>query len=209
MTTKVIPAVLDFSALASGNLIKSQGGVLTAATAGTDYLQSPSGTAILRAGNGGALQATVAGTDYTTPQGTENISNKTLNGNNREVSYISATAATGTVNVDCSTYQIYYYTTAAGANWTFNFRGNAGTTLNTAMATNDVMTVAFMVTNGGTAYYANTFQVDGTATGVTVKWQGGSAPTSGNASSIDAYTFSIMKTAASTYTIFASQVKFA
>lgn len=209
MTTKVIPAVLDFTSLSSGNLVKVSSGVLTAATAGTDYLQSPSGTAILRAGNGGALQSTTAGADYTTPQGAESISNKLLNGNNREVSYISATSATGTINVDCSTYQIYYYTANAGANWTFNFRANSGLALNSAMATNDVMTVAFMVTQGGTAYYANTFQVDGTTSGVTVKWQGGTAPTSGNASSIDAYTFSIMKTAASTYTIFASQVKFA
>lgn len=39
----------------------------TAATAGTDYLAPPSGTAILKANSGGALANAVADTDYLTP----------------------------------------------------------------------------------------------------------------------------------------------
>lgn len=50
----------------------------TAATAGTDYLAPPSGTAILKANSGGALANAVAGTDYVTPTGTETLTNKTL-----------------------------------------------------------------------------------------------------------------------------------
>jgi hypothetical protein len=49
--------------------------------------------------------------------------------------------------------------------------------------------------------------VDGTT--ITPKWQGGTAPSAGNASSIDSYTFTIIKTASATYTVLASQVKFA
>jgi hypothetical protein len=66
----------------------------------------------------------------------------------------------------------------------------------------------FLNTNGATPYYPTTFQIDGSA--VTPKWQGGTAPTAGNASSIDAYTFTIIKTAATpTYTVLAAQTKFA
>jgi hypothetical protein len=75
------------------------------------------------------------------------------------------------------------------------------------LSTGQSATVAFLVTNGSTAYYPTAFQVDGVA--VTPKWQGGSAPAAGNASSIDSYTFTIIKTASATYTVLASQVKFA
>jgi len=64
-----------------------------------------------------------------------------------------------------------------------------------------------MNTNGTTAYYPTAFQVDGTA--VTPKWANGTAPAAGNASSIDVYTYNIIKTAANTYTVLASQSRFA
>ena len=51
------------------------------------------------------------------------------------------------------------------------------------------------------------FQVDGVS--VTPKWQGGTAPTSGNASSIDSYTYVIIKTGSATFTVLASVTKFA
>lgn len=128
----------------------------------------------------------------------------------RETVTVTATAATGTVAFDALTQSVLYYTTNASANWTLNFRGSSTTTLASLMSTGDSLTLTFLNTNGATAYYPTTFQVDGTATGVTVKWSGGSAPTAGNASAIDAYSFVIVKTAATpTYTVFASQVKFA
>lgn len=119
---------------------------------------------------------------------------------------VSATAATGTINYDVTTQSVLYYTSNASANWTVNFRGSSGTTLNTAMATSEAITVVFLVTNGSTAYYNNVVQIDGTT--VTPKWQGGSAPTVGNASGVDAYSYSIVKTGSSAYTVFASQVQF-
>jgi len=119
---------------------------------------------------------------------------------------VSATQATGTVNVDLSTAAVHYYTGNSAANWTFNFRGNSGTTLNSLLSVGQSATVAFLVTNT-TAYYPTAFQVDGVS--VTPKWQGGTAPTAGNANSIDSYTFTIIKTASATYTVLASQVKFA
>jgi len=119
---------------------------------------------------------------------------------------VSATAATGTINYDATTQSILYYTSNASANWTVNFRASSGTSLNTAMATGESITVVFLVTNGTTAYYNNAVTIDGTS--VTPKWQGGSAPTTGNVSSIDAYSYSIIKTGSATFTVLASQVQF-
>jgi hypothetical protein len=121
---------------------------------------------------------------------------------------IVASAATGTINFDARTASIWYYTSNATANFTLNIRGNSTTTLSSMLAVGDSITVAFFNTNGATAYYPNVFQIDGSA--VTPKWQGGTAPSAGNASSIDAYVYSIVKTAATpTYTVFGSQTRFA
>ena len=119
---------------------------------------------------------------------------------------VSATAATGTINYDVTTQSVLYYTSNASANWTVNFRGSSSTSLNTAMATGESITVVFLVTNGTTAYYNNAITIDGTS--VTPKWQGGVSLTAGNASSIDAYSYSIIKTGSATYTVFASQIQF-
>jgi hypothetical protein len=80
--------------------------------------------------------------------------------------------------------------------------------LNTALSTGQCVTVVFLVTNGSTAYYNNVVQVDGTTSGVTTKWQN-AAPSVGNASSVDAYSYTIIKTGSATFTVLASQTKFA
>ena len=121
---------------------------------------------------------------------------------------VSATAATGTINFDAVTQGVLYYTSNSSANWTLNIRGSSGATLSSILAVGDAITVVFLATNGATAYYPTVYQIDGSA--VTPKWQGGTAPTAGNASSIDAYSLTIIKTAATpTYTVLASQTKFA
>jgi hypothetical protein len=121
---------------------------------------------------------------------------------------VSATAATGTINFDAITQSVLYYTTNATANWTLNVRGSSGATLSSMLAVGDAITVVFLNTNGATAYYPTVYQIDGVA--VTPKWQGGTAPSAGNASSIDSYSLTIIKTAATpTYTVLGSQTKFA
>lgn len=124
-----------------------------------------------------------------------------------EVDTISATAATGVINYDVTTQSVLYYTTNASANWTVNFRGSSGTSLNTVMQTGESISATFLVTQGSTAYYNSAVTIDGTS--VTPKWQGGTAPTSGNASSVDCYTYVIQKTGSATYVVLASQTKFA
>jgi hypothetical protein len=124
-----------------------------------------------------------------------------------EVTTVSATAAIGTINYDVTTQSILYYTVNATANWTMNFRASSGTSLDSAMATGQAITVVFLATNGPTAYYNSAVQVDGSS--VTPKYQGGTAWSSGNASSIDAYVYTIIKTGAATFTVLASQTRFA
>ena len=127
--------------------------------------------------------------------------------NAAETTTVSATAATGTIAYYPSTQSVLYYTTNASANWTTNLTFSSGTTLNTAMTTGQSLTVAFLVTQGSTAYYNTVVQVDGTTSGVTTIWQGG-APTKGNASGVDVYTYTIIKTGSATFTVLATQTQF-
>jgi hypothetical protein len=121
---------------------------------------------------------------------------------------VSATAATGTVNIDCLNSGAVYYTSDATANWTLNFRGNSGTALTSVLETNDSISVVFAAKQGSTAYIANTFRVDTTIT-PTVFWQGGTIPSAGNANSVDFYACTLLRTGASTFSLFISQTKFA
>jgi hypothetical protein len=124
-----------------------------------------------------------------------------------ETMNIVAAAATGTIDFDVTTSTIWYYTTDASANHTLNFRFSSGATLNDNLTTGDAITVVWMNTNGATPYYPNVIQVDSST--VTPKFQNGTAFSAGNASSIDAYSFTIIKTASATFTVLASQTKFA
>jgi hypothetical protein len=124
-----------------------------------------------------------------------------------EKATVSSTALTGTINFNAKDGAVVFYTTGASANWTLNIRGDGSTTLNSMLATNDSLTIAVLCTQGATAYYPSAHTIDGSA--VTPKWAGGTAPSAGNASSIDAYVYTIVKTASATYTVFASQTRFA
>lgn len=142
----------------------------------------------------------------TTNTATQTVTNKTI-AVLKEVITVSATAATGTINYDAATQSVLYYTTNASGNFTVNFRASSGTTLNTLMATGESMSFSFLVTNGSTAYYNSALTIDGSS--VTPKWQGGTAPTSGNASSVDVYNYVVIKTGSAAFTVLASQTKFA
>jgi len=175
------------------------GAVVTADASGILGLQSAGTTAItLQSGN-----TTIAQT--LTATGTASLVGMKV-ADIIETATISATAATGTITYDVTTQAVLYYTTNASANWTVNFRGSSGTSLNTLMAVGESLTVAFLVTQGATAYYNNVVQIDGTT--VTPKYQGGTAWSAGNASSIDVYAYTIIKTASATYTVLASQTQF-
>jgi hypothetical protein len=121
---------------------------------------------------------------------------------------VTNTATTGTVTYDLLEQAVLYHTGNAAGQFTLNFRGSNSTALNTMIATGESGTAAFLNTNSTTAYYTTFVTIDGTSTNVSTKWQGGSTPSSGNSLSIDAYAFTIIKTAASTYTVLAAQSQF-
>ena len=119
----------------------------------------------------------------------------------------SATAATGTVNYDVLTQAVLNYTSNASGNWTLNIRGDGSNSLDSIMDTGESITIAHLVPQGGSAYYNSAVQIDGSS--VTPEWQGGAAPDAGNASSIDVYTYTIIKTGSATFTALASLTQFA
>jgi hypothetical protein len=120
---------------------------------------------------------------------------------------IEATAATGTKTFDVLTQALIYYTSNASGDWTLNVRGDGSTSLNTIMDTGESVTIAHMVTIGGSEYRNSTFQVDGSS--ITPEWQGGEAPTEGNVNSIDVYTYTIIKTGNAAFKVLGAQTQFA
>jgi hypothetical protein len=219
------------------NVASTNGYVLnvnSATTSGLDWVDSAASTQTLTNKTIALGSNTVSGTiaqfntavtdaDFATQAGSETLTNKTLTSPTltspvitgtssiwqmMENATVSATAATGTVNYDLLTNgAVTYYTSNASGNWTLNLRGSATTSLNSVMSTGTSLTIAFLVTNGGTAYYQTALQVDGNA--ITPKWQNGAAPSSGNINSIDIYSITVIKTGSATFTALASQTKFA
>jgi hypothetical protein len=162
------------------------GGILIGGSALSSYLPPTIGSTSVASG---ATVTNISGLTLTAPT----INNAVLKSMEERFT-VSATAATGTIAFNTQTQGVLYYTTNASANFTLNF-----TNVNSNLTTGDSITCIFLNTNGTTAYYCTTVQVDSSTR--TVKWSGGSAPTSGNASSIDAYSFTIIKTADATFTI--------
>jgi len=191
----------------SGTLTNLTGLPLTTGVTGTlPIANGGTGQTTLAAANIAVVNVANTFTGTQTFNGTSSTLAMVLN-DAAEVATVSATAATGTINYDITTQSVLYYTSNASANWTVNFRASSGTSLNTLMSTGQSMTVAFLVTQGATAYYNSAVQVDGTATGVTTRWLGG-APTAGNASGIDSYRYLIIKTGSATFTVLASNTQF-
>lgn len=173
--------------LSTGGPSWTSGGALTA----TSIQNSPIGSSTASSGAFTTLSASGTTSVYETV----------------EKAAVSGSGLTGTVNFNWLDGAVILVTANAAGNWTLNVRGDGSTTLNSSLSNGDSITLALLVTQGSTAYYQSAMQIDGTS--VTPKWAGGTAPTAGNANSIDVYTFTIIKTASATYTVLASQTKFA
>ena len=147
--------------------------------------------------------------------GAQTLTNKTLTNpvlsypeENLTINVGAPFNGTQTINI-ISDNTLYYFTGNATNNWTLNLRGDGSTSLASMLAVGQSLTFNMLVTNSSTAYYQTGFQIDGSA--VTPKWSGGTAPAAGNASSVDVYSFTVIKTDATpTYTVLAAgPVKYA
>lgn len=140
---------------------------------------------------------------------TATLTNPVLIGPEERMAVTSASASTSTIHLNTDTSGTLYFTGSASSNHVINVRHSSNTSLNNILTTGDSITVVWLNTNGATAYYPTRLEVDSATSGVSIKWQGGTAPSAGNASSVDAYLYNIIKTAATSYTVLASQTKFA
>ena len=122
-----------------------------------------------------------------------------------ETANVVISVAPATVNYDILTQSVLYYTANSTSNVTVNLRGSSTKTLDSIVANGECITAVFVMTNGLTAYTANTIQIDGIA--VTPKWQGGTRAI-GNANSADSYIFSTVKTSNNSYIVLASLTKY-
>jgi hypothetical protein len=143
-----------------------------------------------------------------TPKG---IGRVTLNGNGKIQGLAEKVLVNGTftsnINIDTNTQAVQLNTATASANFTVNLRGDGSNSLDASMDTGESITVAYINKNNNVTYWNTTVQVDGVT--VTPVWQGGAAPTGGNTTSNDVYTYTAIKTGAATFTVLASQTQFA
>jgi hypothetical protein len=211
----------DYLAPPSGTTIQkaNNSGALIDAVAGTDY-QLPIGTieGMVKGNGTNLITAAVAGTDYVAPgTATTFTAKQSFTGSNSvlaavfsnivEVATIATTGSTGSIDFNLADQSVIYNTGDATNNWTLNFRHSISTTLNASMAIGQSITLAYLATIGVTDYFNNVIKIDGTT--MVPKWQSGTAPTSGSPNSVDIYTYTIIKTADATFTVFASATKFA
>jgi hypothetical protein len=126
-----------------------------------------------------------------------------------ELAKINTTPISANTTIDLANGSVQFWTSNSSSNTTVNIIWSGTTTLNTAVAVGESVSGALLFTNGANTFYPTTYQIDGTA--ITPRWQANTVPSSGNASSIDIYTFTIIKTAAGsppTYTMLAGQTQF-
>jgi hypothetical protein len=196
------------SAVADTNLYRSAANVLktddsfdvasgkTYKIDGTDVLTS---SAVLSSSTAATIGAST---------GTTTINNGIVLKQVLETATIDSSTAlsASATNIDVLTSSIYYFTGTPSANFAINIRGNSSVTdLNNILSTGQTLTISIIVDRAGNTHKLSTVNVNGSSQ--TINWFGGTAPSAGNA--LDIYSVTVLKTATSTYKVFASQAKFA
>ena len=122
----------------------------------------------------------------------------------REAVTVTAGKLSDNLNLDLANGNVFLFTTAESTTALPNIRYNSGTTLNDSMGVGDVASVTIVTTANASGFSAQ-LTIDGNA--VTENWIGGSAPDGGGSSGVDIHAYTIIKTAANTYTVIANHSK--
>lgn len=120
---------------------------------------------------------------------------------------VRASNASATVTFNVTSQSIMYFTGNTNANVIVDLRASDSNTLNSIMTVGQSVTAVLMLPQSSTAYYVTGVRVDGNT--VVPKYQGGTAWSSGSTNSTDSYSFTVIKTADSSFAVFVSQTKFA
>jgi len=143
---------------------------------------------------GGNITANITSTSATLTN--VNLANVKFSGSLIERANVSASGVGANITVPYTDGGVVYFTANSSANATVNFTGLSG------FSTGNVASFVVILTNNTAPRYITTVQVDGDGTSnITSKWSGG-APTSGTAN-IDVYSFNVIKTTTSAYTVLA------
>ena len=126
------------------------------------------------------------------------------NGELIERAKVTAGKLSDNTNIDLENGMVHLFTTQETTTSTPNIRINSSTSLNSVMATGEMISVTLITTAAAGAYSAQ-LTIDGGA--VTENWTGGSAPSDGGSSGVDIHAYTIIKTADATFTVVATQTK--
>ena len=147
----------------------------------------------------------IANANVTSSKLTSNLSISIVNA--LETANIFTTAVGGNVNIDVLNNTVYFFSSNTTANVTFNIRGNSSTTLENTLSIGRSISLAILLKQGANTFKANV-HIDGTL--VSTLWAGNSSPAYivGTNESTDLYSFNVIKTGASSYTVLGSNTKF-
>ena len=189
----VISGISTFASI-SGNLVATAATVGSAVTMNTDGIianlvgsAATVGSAVTMSANGLAVSGSTG-----------------FGGQLREKVHISSVDLNSAGDIDLDNGMVHYTSgNLGGTGSTINLRSATGVT--TDMAVGDAISVTVMTAVNASTAFINQLKIDHAAT--TENWVGGSAPTDGGGSGIDTYSFNILKTAASSFIVVASQTK--
>jgi len=125
-----------------------------------------------------------------------------------ESANINVIAPNGNVNIDIANNVVYYFNANSTANITFNLRANTTNTFDSVTTIGQSATVAMIVRHGATRHTAN-LHIDGTLQ--TVLYLANTRPNYQTITNQETniYGYTVLKTAANTYAVFASNSLFA
>ena len=133
-----------------------------------------------------------------------------------EKAVFSGTALTGEQTINVANGAVYYYYADSAADFSLKITVGSSS-LNALMAIQEAITIVVFTAQGISAKKLSAITIDELTSGApgtlptpqaTVRWFGGVSYPSGNASSVDTYTITILKTGNNTFDVFASQSSF-